>query len=96
MLPLTASKTSGVGHLSTVTVSRCTVGGSPAHALKATYDEVMACKESGESKVILFNCSGHGHFDLAAYDAYHRKELPDYELEEAKLELALAGLPKIE
>jgi tryptophan synthase beta chain len=67
-----------------------------AHALKATYDEAMACKESGESKVILFNCSGHGHFDLAAYDAYHRDELPDYELEEDKLEQALAGLPQVE
>jgi tryptophan synthase beta chain len=67
-----------------------------AHALKSTYDEAMACKESGESKVILFNCSGHGHFDLAAYDAYHRDELPDYELEEDKLERALAGLPQIE
>ena len=48
-----------------------------AHAVKATYDEAMACKESGESKVILFNASGHGHFDLAAYDAYLREELPD-------------------
>ena len=67
-----------------------------AHALKATYDEAMACKESGESKVLLFNCSGHGHFDLAAYDAYHRNDLPDYELEAEELELALAGLPKIE
>jgi tryptophan synthase beta chain len=66
-----------------------------AHAVKAVYDEAMACKESGESKVILFNNSGHGHFDLAAYDAYHRKELPDYELEEAKIEQALLELPKI-
>jgi tryptophan synthase beta chain len=66
-----------------------------AHAVRATYDEAMACKESGESKVILFNCSGHGHFDLAAYDAYHREDLPDYELEEAKLQRALAELPEV-
>jgi tryptophan synthase beta chain len=66
-----------------------------AHAVRATYDEAMACKESGESKVILFNCSGHGHFDLAAYDAFSRKELPDYELEEERIEKALQELPEI-
>ena len=66
-----------------------------AHAVRAVYDEALACKESGESRVILFNCSGHGHFDLAAYDAYHRQELPDYELEEEKIQQALAELPQI-
>jgi tryptophan synthase beta chain len=66
-----------------------------AHAVRAAYDEAMLCKESGESKVILFNASGHGHFDLSAYDAYHREELPDYRLEETKLQAALADLPEI-
>ena len=66
-----------------------------AHAVRAVHDEAMACKDSGESKVILFNCSGHGHFDLAAYDAFHREELPDYALEEEKIELALEELPKV-
>src|SRR5512136_3199008 len=66
-----------------------------AHAVQAAYDEAMACKESGEAKVILFNASGHGHFDLGAYDAYHRKELPDYELETERIERALVDLPKI-
>ncbi len=66
-----------------------------AHAVKAVYDEAMACKESGESKVILFNASGHGHFDLAAYDAYFREELPDYQLEQARIEESLADLPEI-
>jgi tryptophan synthase beta chain len=66
-----------------------------AHAVQAVYDEAMACKESGESKVILFNCSGHGHFDLAAYDAFHRRELPDYALEEEKIQIALEELPQI-
>ena len=66
-----------------------------AHAIRAVYDEAMACKKSGESKVILFNNSGHGHFDLAAYDGYLTKDLPDYELEEAKIQQALAELPKI-
>jgi len=66
-----------------------------AHAIKAVEDEAVACKESGESKVILFNCSGHGHFDLAAYDAFHREELPDFELEEEKIQLALEELPQV-
>jgi tryptophan synthase beta chain len=66
-----------------------------AHAVRAVYDEAMACKESGESKVILFNNSGHGHFDLAAYDAYHRQELPDYELDDARIQVALEELPQI-
>jgi tryptophan synthase beta chain len=66
-----------------------------AHAVRAAYDEALACKESGESKVILWNNSGHGVFDLGAYDAYHRKELPDYKLDEAAIERALAELPKV-
>jgi tryptophan synthase beta chain len=66
-----------------------------AHAVRATYDEAMACKESGESKVILFNASGHGHFDLSAYDAYFRRDLPDYELEEQQIAQALQDLPVI-
>jgi tryptophan synthase beta chain len=66
-----------------------------AHAVRAAYDEAMACKESGESKVILFNASGHGHFDLGAYDAFHRQDLPDFELDEVAIQKALAELPKI-
>lgn len=66
-----------------------------AHAVRAAYDEALACKESGEAKVILFNASGHGHFDLAAYDAYLRRDLPDYELEPARIERALADLPQV-
>ncbi len=66
-----------------------------AHAVRATMEEALACKESGESKVILFNASGHGHFDLAAYDAHHREELVDYCLEEERLQKAMAELPRI-
>jgi tryptophan synthase beta chain len=66
-----------------------------AHAVRAAYDEAMACKEAGESKVILFNASGHGHFDMGAYDAYLRRDLPDYELEEEGIQKVLADLPKI-
>ncbi len=66
-----------------------------AHAVKAVYDEALRCKESGEAKVILFNASGHGHFDLAAYEAYHRQVLEDYHLEEEKLKAALETLPTV-
>lgn len=66
-----------------------------AHAVRAAYDEALACKESGEAKVILFNASGHGHFDLAAYDAYLRRDLLDYELEEERIEQALLELPDV-
>jgi len=66
-----------------------------AHAVKAAKDEALACKESGESKVILFGASGHGHFDLAAYDAFHRQDLPDYELEQQKIDAALTELPQV-
>ena len=66
-----------------------------AHAVRAAYDEAMLCKESGEAKTILFNASGHGHFDLAAYDAYFRKDLPDFELEQERIEEALAELPQV-
>ena len=67
-----------------------------AHALRAVYDEALACKASGEPKVILFSNSGHGHFDLAAYDAYMRRDLPDYELDHAHIQQALEDLPKVE
>jgi tryptophan synthase beta chain len=66
-----------------------------AHAVRAVYDEALACRESGESKVIAFNASGHGHFDLAAYDSYLSKDLPDFELEDVEIRRALEELPTI-
>jgi tryptophan synthase beta chain len=66
-----------------------------AHAVRAAYDEALACKESGESKVILFNCSGHGHFDLASYDAYLSGKLTDYAYPEEDIKKAQAELPKV-
>jgi len=70
-----------------------------AHAIKAAVDEALEAKKTGEEKVILFNFSGHGHFDLAAYDAYHAGKLVDYELPEEQIKTALKdleGLPKAE
>ena len=64
-----------------------------AHAIRAAIDEAEAASEAGEERVILFNLSGHGHFDMSAYDAYHRGELADLEFSEADMEAALASLP---
>jgi tryptophan synthase beta chain len=65
----------------------------PAHAIRSVIDEAKAAKEAGEERVILFGLCGHGHFDLAAYDAYFAGELPDPEFSEAEMESALARLP---
>jgi tryptophan synthase beta chain len=67
-----------------------------AHAIRVALDEALACKESGESKVIAFNLSGHGHFDMGAYDAYFKGELQDYEYPEAAINEAMARLPEVE
>ena len=66
-----------------------------AHAIKATIDEANKCKQTGKSKCIVFNLSGHGHFDLGAYDKYLAGELEDYELPQEGIDKALAQLPKV-
>ncbi|MCL4532212.1 MAG: TrpB-like pyridoxal phosphate-dependent enzyme [Actinobacteria bacterium] len=66
-----------------------------AHAIKAAIDVAEQCRVSGEAKTILFNLSGHGHFDMAAYDAYLAGKLEDYEYPAAKVQEALAELPKV-
>ncbi len=66
-----------------------------SHAIRTAIDEALKCKETGEEKVIVFNFSGHGHFDMAAYDAYFAGNLVDYELPIEEIENALAGLPQI-
>ncbi len=65
------------------------------HAIKVVIDEALKCKESGESKTILLAHSGHGHFDMAAYDAYLSGKLVDYEYPEEKVKEALAHLPEV-
>ncbi len=66
-----------------------------AHAIRTAMDEALKCKASGEKKVIVFNLSGHGHFDMGAYDSYFAGKLPDFEYPAEEVERALAGLPKI-
>ena len=65
------------------------------HAIRATIDEAIKCRESGEAKTILFALSGHGHVDMAAYQAYFDGKLKDYDFPEDKIKEALHELPKI-
>jgi tryptophan synthase beta chain len=67
----------------------------PAHAIRVVIDEALKCKESGEKKTILLALSGHGHFDLGAYEQYLSGKLEDYEYPQAKVEEALKHLPKV-
>ncbi|MBN2311654.1 MAG: TrpB-like pyridoxal phosphate-dependent enzyme [Candidatus Hydrogenedentes bacterium] len=67
-----------------------------SHAIRAAVDEALKCKESGEAKTILFNMSGHGHFDMSAYDAYFSGKLQDFDLDEDKLREAEAAIPKVD
>src|SRR6476469_3983804 len=69
-------------------------GPEPAHAIRATLDEAEAAKQAGEERVILLGLSGHGHFDMSAYDAYLSGSLEDVEFSEQEMEDALARLPE--
>ncbi len=66
-----------------------------AHAIKAVFDEAIKCKEEGKEKVIFFNFSGHGHFDLSAYENYLCGNLKDYDYPEDKVKEALSYIPKV-
>jgi tryptophan synthase beta chain len=61
-----------------------------SHAIRTAIDVALDAKASGEKKVILFNLSGHGHFDLTAYEAYLTGKLADYEYPEKEVKYALA------
>ena len=66
-----------------------------AHAIRAAIDEALDAKAKGEKRVILFNLSGHGHFDLGAYQAYLSGQLQDYVYPEEAVQAALTTLPKV-
>ena len=65
------------------------------HAIAVTIREALRCKEEGVSRAILFNLSGHGHFDVQAYLDYHAGKLRDYEYPSEEIAMALAGLPVV-
>jgi tryptophan synthase beta chain len=67
-----------------------------SHAIRAAIDEALLCKESGESKVILFNLSGHGYFDMVAYDNYFSGKLSDVDYSEEAIQKSINSLPKFD
>jgi tryptophan synthase beta chain len=66
-----------------------------AHAIASAIRAAKRCKETGEEKVILFNLSGHGHFDMGAYEQYFAGKLEDYDYPEEEMRRAEAALPKV-
>jgi tryptophan synthase beta chain len=66
-----------------------------AHAIRVAMDEALRAKQEGKKRTILFNLSGHGHFDLAAYEAFLAGRLQDYEYPAEKIEEALRGVPQV-
>jgi tryptophan synthase beta chain len=65
-----------------------------SHAVRGAVIEAVEAREAGEERVILFNLSGHGDFDMAAYDAYLSGSLEDPEFSKSDMEAALARLPE--
>ena len=66
-----------------------------SHAIRAAVDEALKAKETGEKKVILFNLSGHGHFDLSAYNAYNTGQIEDYDYPEDAIATINQRLPQV-
>lgn len=66
-----------------------------AHAIRGAVNEAVAAREAGEERVILFGLSGHGNFDMQAYDDYLNGRLPEVEFDPADEETALASLPEV-
>jgi len=67
----------------------------PSHAIRVTIDEALKCKQEGRSRNILLALSGHGHFDLGAYEQYLSGKLEDYEYPAEMVERALKDLPEV-
>ncbi len=65
------------------------------HAVRVAIDEALAAKKAKEPRTILFNLSGHGHFDMAAYDRYFAGDLEDYDYPAAAVEASMKKLPKV-
>ena len=66
-----------------------------AHAIKAAIDFALMCKKNKKAKTIVFANSGHGYFDLSAYDAFNNKKIKDYNHPDELIKKAMAELPVI-
>ena len=77
----------------------CAEGIVPApesnHAVAEAIREALSAKQAGKPRTILFNLSGHGHFDMQSYIAYQAGKLENYEYPEEEIAMALAGLPAV-
>ena len=70
-------------------------GPEPCHNIRVAIDEALKCKKEGKSKTILIAHSGHGHFDLGAYEKYLSGQLEDYAYPEEEVRKAQLELPKV-
>jgi len=66
-----------------------------AHAIRGAVNEAIAAREAGQERVILFGLSGHGNFDMQAYDDYLNARLPEIEFDASELEVSMAGVPEV-
>ncbi len=67
-----------------------------SHAIRATIDEALKCKESGQAKNIVFGLTGTGYFDMVAYQKFNDGEMSDYIPTDEDIAKSLAQLPKVE
>ena len=67
-----------------------------SHAIAALFEEAILCREQGISKSILVNLSGHGHFDMAAYENYFSGKMQDFAYSDADLQQSLKSLPNVD
>jgi tryptophan synthase beta chain len=67
-----------------------------AHAIRAAINEALEAREAGQERVILFNLSGHGHFDMAAYEAYFAGRLEDYDYPAEAVQEAQQRMPQVD
>jgi tryptophan synthase beta chain len=70
-------------------------GPEPTHAVAEAMNEAERAKEAGEERVILFNLSGHGHFDMASYQAFFDGEIEDHEHPQHEIDAAMAKVPVV-
>ncbi|MDR1998208.1 MAG: TrpB-like pyridoxal phosphate-dependent enzyme [Candidatus Margulisbacteria bacterium] len=66
-----------------------------SHAIRGAIDEALKCQKSGEKKTIVFNLTGHGYFDMAAYEKYLSGQLEDYEYPAEAIHQSLSKLPQV-
>jgi tryptophan synthase beta chain len=66
-----------------------------SHAIRATIDEALKCKESGQAKNIVFGLTGTGYFDMVAYQKFNDGEMSDYIPTDEDIAKSLAQLPKV-